>query len=187
MDELDAARECVMAVGVRRTTFSDVAHRAGISRMTLYRRYPDLASVLSALMSRDFGEIMAAAQARAEALTTAHARLVDALFRTVEAMTSSPLMLRILEVDPELLLPYVVDRLGETQRMMLAMLEQYIGEGQQDRSIRAGDPTSIAGCLLLSTRGFVFAARARERACDPDHAVAELRTMVGAYLTPVNR
>ena len=35
---LDAARACVLAVGVRRTTFSDVARRAGVSRMTLYRR-----------------------------------------------------------------------------------------------------------------------------------------------------
>ncbi|MCP2262032.1 transcriptional regulator, TetR family, partial [Streptoalloteichus tenebrarius] len=29
---LDAARECVLAVGVRRTTLTDVARRAGVSR-----------------------------------------------------------------------------------------------------------------------------------------------------------
>ena len=39
---LDAARACVLAVGVRRTTVTDVARRAGVSRMTLYRRFPDL-------------------------------------------------------------------------------------------------------------------------------------------------
>ena len=35
---LDAARACVLDVGVRRTTLSDVARRAGVSRMSLYRR-----------------------------------------------------------------------------------------------------------------------------------------------------
>ena len=52
---LDAARACVLAVGVRRTTFSDVARRAGVSRMTLYRRYPDLDALLAALMTYEFG------------------------------------------------------------------------------------------------------------------------------------
>ncbi|CAM5511644.1 hypothetical protein SHIRM173S_11244 [Streptomyces hirsutus] len=35
---LDAVRDCVLAVGVRRTTLTDVARRAGVCRMTLYRR-----------------------------------------------------------------------------------------------------------------------------------------------------
>nr|MDT0664439.1 helix-turn-helix domain-containing protein [Micromonospora sp. DSM 115978] len=39
---LDAAEASLLAVGVRRTTLTDVARRAGVSRMTLYRRWPDL-------------------------------------------------------------------------------------------------------------------------------------------------
>jgi len=104
MDELDAARECVMAVGVRRTTFSDVAFRAGISRMTLYRRYPELGSVLSALIARDLGAIIVATEAEVRDLPAAQQRLVEALVRGAQAMTRSPLVLRILEVDPELLM-----------------------------------------------------------------------------------
>ncbi|HET8758590.1 MAG TPA: helix-turn-helix domain-containing protein, partial [Solirubrobacteraceae bacterium] len=67
---LDAARECVLAVGVRRTTLTDVARRAGVSRMTLYRRYPDLEGVLSSLMTREFGRLVAEAAARAEGANT---------------------------------------------------------------------------------------------------------------------
>ncbi len=102
-------------------------------------------------------------------------------------MTRSPLVLRILEVDPELLLPYVVDRLGETQRAVLKGLEAHIREGQHDGSICAGDPAAIAACLELSARGFVFAGRARERACEPVEAFEQLRAMVDAYLTPVGQ
>lgn len=34
---LDAAKASLLAVGVRRTTLTEVARRAGMSRMTLYR------------------------------------------------------------------------------------------------------------------------------------------------------
>jgi len=84
MNELDAARECVMAVGVRRTTFSDVARRAGVSRMTLYRRYPDLAGLLSALIARDLGAIILDTQAETQDLPSARQRLVEALTRVAD-------------------------------------------------------------------------------------------------------
>src|ERR671927_986256 len=62
---LDAARACVLAVGVRRTTFSDVARRAGVSRMTLYRRFPDLETLLSSLMTWEFGRVVDEARSTA--------------------------------------------------------------------------------------------------------------------------
>ena len=184
MNELDAARESVMAVGVRRTTFSDVARRAGISRMTLYRRFPDLQSLLAAMMSRELAGIIERARADAASLPAARERLVEALIRCAEGMSSSPLVLRILEVDPELLLPYATDRIGTTQRTVLDALARYIAEGQEDGSIRAGEPSVIAAALELSARGFIFSARASERACDPADAIRELRAMIDAYLVP---
>src|SRR3954451_20103901 len=107
---LDAARECVLAVGVRRTTFSDVARRAGVSRMTLYRRFGDLEALLSALMTREFGRLVAAAQARHSAGAPERAgRMVVGAARRLAA---DPLFQRLLDVDPELLLPYVTMRRG---------------------------------------------------------------------------
>src|ERR1044072_7887369 len=55
---LDAVQACVLAVGVRRTTMTDVARRAGGSRMTLYRRYADVTSLMQALMTREFTQII---------------------------------------------------------------------------------------------------------------------------------
>src|SRR4028118_1689679 len=58
---LDAARECILAVGWRRTTLTEVARRAGVSRMTLYRRWPDMQSLLADLMTRGGAAIAVAA------------------------------------------------------------------------------------------------------------------------------
>src|ERR687896_2596299 len=116
---LDAARECVLAVGVRRTTVTDVARRAGVSRMTLYRRFPDLETVLSALMTREFGHLVAQAAAQAEG-ATARERVVAMVVHGSRSLAGDPLFGRLLDIDPELLLPYVTRRLGGMQRIAVA-------------------------------------------------------------------
>ena len=104
---LEAARACVLAVGVRRTTFSDVARRAGVSRMTLYRRFPDLETLLSTLMTWEFGRVVDEARAgRRRPAAAASARWRWSR-RAARRLHADPLFDRLLDVDPELLLPYV--------------------------------------------------------------------------------
>jgi AcrR family transcriptional regulator len=183
-DEVDAARDCVMAVGVRRTTFSDVARRAGISRMTLYSRYPDLASLLQALMAREFGGIIESAEREAAGADPVRVRAVEALAVGAERWATNPLFLRIVEMDPELLMPYMTDRLGEAQRAVQDRLRRYVEEGQREGSIRAGDAGAMAATLELATRGIVLSARARDRGCGLAEALQELRIMADRYLQP---
>src|SRR4051794_26265741 len=73
---LAATRAAVLAVGVRRTTLTDVARRAGVSRMTLYRLVPDVATLILEVMTREFAALLAAAEERAGRRRTARARLV---------------------------------------------------------------------------------------------------------------
>src|SRR6266498_3855248 len=89
---LDAARDCVLDVGVRRTTLSSVARAAGVSRMTLYRRFPDVRSLLAALMTREFGTLLTAADQRTSAARHARDRLVAATVASVLALADNPLM-----------------------------------------------------------------------------------------------
>jgi AcrR family transcriptional regulator len=177
---LDAARACVLAVGVRRTTFSDVARRAGVSRMTLYRRYPDLEALLSALMTYEFGAIVAAARGAAGPEASCRERVVAMTVHGCRALAADPLFARILDLDPELLLPYVTVRLGGMQRMAVAGLAEELGS--PDGSVRPADPAVTAAAIELMCRGFVLAAHA-ERATDID-AWAELGRAVDGYLRP---
>ena len=173
---LDAARACVLAVGVRRTTFSDVARRAGVSRMTLYRRFPDLETVLSALMTREFGRLVSEARAVGHTAATCRERAVSMVAIAAERLHADPLFDRLLDVDPELLLPYVTLRLGGMQRMAVAGLAAELAEN--DGSVRDGDPEVLARGVELMTRGFVLA---RDPGID---AWAELAHAVDGYLRP---
>jgi AcrR family transcriptional regulator len=155
---LDAARACVLAVGVRRTTVTDVARRAGVSRMTLYRRFPDLEGILAALMTREFGRLVAAAAEQAAGATTRE-RVVAMVTHGSRALAEDPLFVRLLDVDPELLLPYVT----------------------HDGSVRADAPPEVlAAALELIARGFVLASHG-ELGLDP---WAELARAIDGYLRP---
>src|SRR3954470_17362101 len=98
---LDAARATILAVGWRRTTLTDVAKRAGVSRMTMYRRWPDMQSLLADLLVREWGglvdDALVAAGAHADRETIA-----EALVGAVTALRSNALFVRIVDLDPEL-------------------------------------------------------------------------------------
>jgi AcrR family transcriptional regulator len=175
---LDAARECVLAVGVRRTTVTDVARRAGVSRMTLYRRYPDLEGVLAALMTREFGRLVADAAARAVG-ATARERVVTMVVHGARTLAEDPLFGRLLDVDPELLLPYVTRRLGGMQRIAVAAGAEALAAN--DGSVRTDvSPQVLSAGIELIARGFVLASHG-ELDVDP---WAELARAIDGYLRP---
>ena len=173
---LDAARECVLAVGFRRTTFSDVARRAGVSRMTLYRRFPDLETLLSALMTREFGRVVEEARTAGSDAGSTRARAVAIVTLAARRLHADPLFDRLLDVDPELLLPYVTVRLGGMQRMAVAGMADVLAA--RDGSVRDADPEQLARGVELIARGFVLA---RDPGLD---AWAELGRAVEGYLRP---
>ena len=184
---LDAARAGILAFGWRRTTLTDIARRAGVSRMTIYRRWPDMQTLLADLMTREWSGVVEDA-----ALTEGASpleRLAGGITATVAELRGNELFAKIVEVDPELLLPYLLDRRGRTQDAILALVEAVIAEGQADGSVRPGDPRLLARSLMLTAHGFALSTQTMTE--EPDHGGpteadldSELRSLVERYLRP---
>ncbi|WP_369268963.1 TetR/AcrR family transcriptional regulator [Streptomyces sp. R11] len=185
---LDAVRDCVLAVGVRRTTLTDVARRAGVSRMTLYRRWPDVRSLVGDLMTREWVAVATAAMPERRPGTSARGLIVDGLVTGVGAFRAHPLFRKIVDVDPELLLPYVLDRRGASQQALLALLADGLREGHADGSVRAGHVERQARALLLIVQSFTLSLRTMTDEDDADLSseafLAELRSILERTLTP---
>lgn len=181
---LDAARACILATGWTRTTLTDVARRAGVSRMTIYRTWPDMQTLLADLMTREWGAVVTEVATADEASRPVD-RLTGGVTRTVSALRTNDLLRKIVEVDPELLLPYLLQRRGRSQDHILSLLVPIIEAGQEDGSIRPGDPTLIARSMLLTAHGFTLSAQTMaddRRPVDAyDH---ELRHLLERYLAP---
>jgi AcrR family transcriptional regulator len=154
-----AVRDSVLAVGVRRTTLTDVARRAGVSRMTLYRLVPDVETLLLDVMTRDLGTLLSDIEAAVARKRTARGRLVALTVEAARRLPDEPLFQRVLDVDPELFLPYLTVRIGSTQRLALARVRRVIAEGHADRSIRRGDADVMATSVLMMVLPWIVSAR----------------------------
>ncbi len=183
----DAARACILDVGWRRTTLTEVARRAGVSRMTIYRTWSDMPELLGDLMTREWGELVASTQptlgADDEAPTPG--QLADGVLRAVAVLRDNELFVRIVELDPELILPYLLARRGRSQELILGLLSAVIEAGQKAGTVRAGNPDALARGIVLAAHGFVLSAHTMT-----DDAVVlsdldeELRLLVTRSLTP---
>ena len=183
---LDAARTAILAVGWRRTTLTDIARRAGVSRMTIYRRWPDMQTLLADLMTREWSGVVE--DAALSDAATVRDRLVGGVVATVRALRTNELFLKIVEVDPELRLPYLLDRRGRTQDAILGLLEAALVEGQAEGSVRTGDPVLLARSLVLTCHGFALSTQTMTGPTGTGPAESdlehELRTLVDRYLRP---
>lgn len=178
---LDAALQCVLAVGVRRTTLTDVARRAGVSRMTLYRRWPDLATLVADVLTR---ELLAVA---GDGLVTPgldRATLVDRIVEVTDQLRVHPLIRKIVDVDPELLLPYVLHRRGRSTDAFLQQLVEAVAAAQAGGTVRDGDPEVLGRFLLLTGQSYVLSATAVAGDAAPEQLTAELRELIDRYLRP---
>src|SRR3954454_6792767 len=186
---LDAARACILEVGWRRTTLTEVARRAGVSRMTIYRAWPDMPAVLGDLMTREWSQVVGRAVTEADAAAgddaSAADRIVAEVVATVRALRDNELFVRIVELDPELLLPYLLTRRGRSQQAVAELTADRIQAGQAEGSIRPGDPVTMARALLLAVHGFVLSAHTMVDDDVTEEALdAELVPLVHRAVTP---
>lgn len=150
---LDAAREALLDLGWSRTTLTEIARRAGVSRMTLYRAWPDMNALLGDLMTREWADVLA--------LSTAddyRVRIVESVLGSVQALRANAVFARIIELDAERLLPYLIERTGRVQDSLITFLADGIRAGQTAHQVRSGDPDLIARAVLLQAQGFALSA-----------------------------
>ncbi|HEX5119243.1 MAG TPA: TetR/AcrR family transcriptional regulator [Pseudonocardiaceae bacterium] len=179
---LDAARECVLSVGVRRTTLTDIAKRAGTSRMTVYRRFPGVTSVVAALMTREFGTLLG--EAGDTSGGTARQRLVGASVLAARRLVADPLLRSVLDRDAELLLPYLVQRVGGTQRLAEKFITEQLTAGHADGSIRQAPVAAQTRVLFLTVQAFVISHRPAAQDVADDDLLAELAASLDHGLRP---
>ncbi|WP_248150381.1 TetR/AcrR family transcriptional regulator [Microbacterium aoyamense] len=175
---LDAARDEVLAYGIRKTTASDIAKRAGIARQTLYRYYPDAQAVFAALVTRELVAVLPVAAPSAGTLD----ELVAMLVSTAGAIRRMPLVDRLRETDPELFGRYLLERLGTTQRVIVAETARRVAEAQRQGAVRAGDPERLAAMVLLIAQSAVLSAPLVAEWIAGDDWGAELSVALRGYL-----
>jgi AcrR family transcriptional regulator len=177
---LDAARACLLDVGWRRTTLTEVARRAGVSRMTIYRTWADMPQLLADLMTREWGGVVADALDEVDPAEPTIERLVNDIVSTVQRLRDNELFVRIVELDPELILPYLFSRRGRSQDAILELTVAALREAQDAGEVRRGNPVVMARSMLLAAHGFALSAHTM---VDDDASLDDLDTELRLALT----
>ena len=113
---LAAAASCVIDFGVERVTLAEIARRAGVSRPTVYRRWPDTRSVLAALLTSHITAAMDDVPVRSRG----RKGLVDRVVAVAARLRGDELVMAVLR--SELALVYIAQRLGSSQQMLIDAL-----------------------------------------------------------------
>jgi TetR/AcrR family transcriptional regulator len=98
---LDTARGVFETYGVRRANIEDVAARAGVSRSTIYRRFPTKDDLFEKVVRRE-AEVFFSTLDRATTGRTPQEAVIEAFALGVRLVHDSPLYSRIVESEPEL-------------------------------------------------------------------------------------
>jgi AcrR family transcriptional regulator len=174
---LAAAASCVTDFGVDRVTLAEIARRAGVSRPTVYRRWPDTRSVLAALLTTHITAALADVPARGGDREA----LVERVVAVAERLRRDELVMAVLR--SELALVYISQRLGSSQQMLIDALADNLRAAQRDGSVRPGDPRRLAAMVLLIAQSTIQSAQIVRPILDADALAAELAYSLNGYLS----
>jgi AcrR family transcriptional regulator len=174
---LAAAESCVRHFGVDRVTLAEIARRAGVSRPTVYRRWPDTRSILATLLTSHITGVVRDVPVRGKGREA----LVERVVTVAQRLRDDDLVMSVLR--SELAMVYITERLGTSQQILIDTLAGQLRAAQDEGSVRAGDPRQLAAMVLLITQSTIQSAQIVRPILDDDALATELAHSLNGYLS----
>jgi AcrR family transcriptional regulator len=130
---LDAAYEQFCRMGVQRSTMEDVAKRAGLSRITVYRRFATKDTLVEHVVRREFRRYFDRFLVEIKQAGTVADRVVLGFVSSLRAIRGNPLIGGLIAAEPGLLASSMITDDGRT----LATVREFVA-GQLRREQHAG-------------------------------------------------
>lgn len=176
----DAALRQFELFGISRSTMDDISRRAGVSRVTLYRRFPGKSALIDAVMLRELRRFLADLDAAVAPFDDVDERLVEGFIFVVTAMRGHRLLQRVLESEPETILPHLTTQgapfIAVARQYLAARLLDIPGDDRAPEELAM--VADVAVRLLLS---YLLTPQTLVDLDDPDEA----RAFALRYLRPV--
>jgi AcrR family transcriptional regulator len=152
---LDAALELCAESGVRNLTMDDVAERAGVGRMTVYRRFGSREQLEEVLAVREARRCLAELDSTVDPGAPVPDQIAQGLLTTLRLIREHPLLERMSRVEPAAALAALRDEGTSIFAMSRAFMAARIREGKKAGTVdKAVDPEQAGE--LLSRIGFSF-------------------------------
>jgi TetR/AcrR family transcriptional regulator, repressor for uid operon len=153
---LDAALELAGAAGLEHLTMDDVAQRAGVGRMTVYRRFGSRTALIDALAVRECRRCLERIAAAIDPEAPADERIAAQFTETLAVIREHPLLAHLARFEPESLLRELTRDGSAVFRLVREFLIGLIAEGQRAGELLPGDPAIHAELALRLGASFVL-------------------------------
>ncbi|MBF6089898.1 TetR/AcrR family transcriptional regulator [Nocardia cyriacigeorgica] len=179
---LDAALVQFADVGIKKTTIEDIARKAGVDRVTVYRRIGSRDDVVRAVALREVNAVLTELEDVAARNDTLADLVADIFVTVVTRWREHPLVRRMLTAEPDRLLPQLTTEGGAAFTVStaagVAALRQAVERGlladSPDLSTRVEIACRIVHSLILQPVGSI-----------PLDTDDQLREFARKYLVPI--
>ncbi|MGC4896261.1 TetR/AcrR family transcriptional regulator [Micromonospora sp. DT31] len=179
---LDAAFEQFCRMGIRRSTMEDVARRAGVSRITAYRRFATKDRLVEQVVRREFRRYFDRFLVDIQQAETVADRVVLGFVSALHAIRRNPLIGGLTATEPDVLIPSMISDGGRT----LATVQRFVA-GQLRREQRAG---TISAAVDVEVVAELMTRLSCSFLLTPSHVIDlddehQLRAVARRYLVPM--
>lgn len=135
---LDAALSLFSDIGIKRGTIGEVAKRAGVDRVTVYRRVGNKDEIVQAVVAREATRVFEQIVAAAGRPKTFEDRVAVGFASMIGALREHSLLNRMLGLEPETVLPQLTTEAGQllaaATLATMTVFEQAASDGLIDNS-----------------------------------------------------
>ncbi|WP_159846846.1 TetR/AcrR family transcriptional regulator [Nocardia sp. CY41] len=141
---LDAALDRILQFGIRRASLEDIARRAGLSRITIHRRFAGKDNLIEAVLARETRRMLAEVTAIAATADSVDAQIEDTMLYVLLQTRIHRLVTQLLRVAPEEALRFST---AQGERLVSIGIEYIVGmltHAQSAGLIAAYNPHPVA-------------------------------------------
>jgi TetR/AcrR family transcriptional regulator, repressor for uid operon len=153
---LDAALELAAASGVRHLTMDDVARRAQVGRMTVYRRFGDKETLIESLAVRESRRCLEELDAAIGPDAPIEDQVAAGFVTSLRLAREHPLLNRLARFEPETMLGALRDDRGAVFAAARAFVAARLRASQQAGVLGAIDVEEAAELLIRLALSFVL-------------------------------
>ncbi len=146
---LDAALALAAASGIQRLTMDEIATRAGVGRMTVYRRFGDKDRLLDALAVREARLCLAELDAISDPAAPIADQVAAGFATSLRLAREHPLLNRLARVEPESVLAALTANGSALFAMSRAFVAQRLRESQRAGVLEADVEVETAAEMLV--------------------------------------
>lgn len=129
---LDAALMLFADIGIQRATIGDVANRAGVNRVTVYRRIGSKDDVIEAVIGREATRLFTLVAEASRKGKTFDDRVAVSFAATIDSMRNNAVLARLLTLETETILLRLTTEAGPLLTAAVAAVMHVFEEAVED-------------------------------------------------------